>query len=94
MERKWKQKDINCTNARTQKGLTHSIPLRCRFSVSSICLNAKKDLLLNKIPWKHLCLSYAQGEEQVGWFAKLAYALLVLIYTFGTHGTFTSGMPV
>ena len=61
------------------------------FSVSSVRLNTKKDLLLNKVPWKHLCLSYAQGEEQVGWLARLAYALLVLIYTFGTHAIFTPG---
>ena len=27
------------------------------------CLNAKKDLLLNKVPWKHLCMPYAQGED-------------------------------
>ena len=62
------------------------------FSVSSVRLNTKKDLLLNKVLWKHLCLSYAQGEEQVGWLMRLAYALLVLMYTFGTHGIFTSGM--
>ena len=61
------------------------------FSVSSVRLNTKKDLLLNKVPWKHLCLSYAQREEQVGWLARLAYALLVLIYTFGTHAIFTPG---
>lgn len=36
------------------------------FSVSSVRPNTKKDLLLNEVPWKHLCLSYA---------------LLVLIYT-------------
>ena len=29
------------------------------------CLNAKKDLLLNKVPWKHLCMPYAQGEEDL-----------------------------
>ena len=38
----------------------HSIPLLSRFNVSSSCLNAKKDLLLNKVPWKHLCKPYAQ----------------------------------
>jgi len=43
------------------------------FSVSSVRPNTKKDLLLNEVPWKHLCLSYAQGEEQVGWLAKLAH---------------------
>lgn len=29
-------------------------------------LNAKKDLLLNKVPWKHLRMPYAQGEEDLG----------------------------
>lgn len=32
------------------------IPLWRPFSVNSSCPNGKKDLLLNKIPWKHLCI--------------------------------------